>query len=599
MSARRRIRRIGKGDAAAPSSSEAVGRDQDSAAPSSSEAVGRDHDSAWQRAAEDDKERARERLAAVRRAEDLIALGIARAAADATAANEAGVSAAVVGRWRAKVKGLDAGARVRALLDGKPTGRPPKIAGEVREILEALAFHNPAHLTAKHCHRTLIARLGHAPAKSTIQHWLAAWRRDYAHERSAVSDPDRHRSHRKPAGGDAAAHVLRLNQEWELDSSPADVICADGQRHAIVAAIDIWSRRTRFLVAPTSRASAIAALLRRCLLDWGVPELVRTDEGADYTSQHVVGVIAELELAHDICPPYSPDAKPFVERVIKTISHDLFANLPGFTGHNVAQAQALRARKSFAQRRGQGDVETFHVALTAEQLQAYCDTWCDDLYGREPHDGLGGLSPFERFKSWTGPVKRIDNERALDALLAPPAGGGWRTVGKAGIRLDNLVYIAGPLGGIVGERVHVRRDPADLDRIHVYLPAPGDAERPGAFLCVAEDPARTGADRMEIAAAMKRAYNDRSREARKWARDLAKRHQPERAMADVLAKAAAEAERVVALPRKNETHETPALREAAHAAEAADAADAEAAVTERPAQSRVMAGARRLFLEEE
>ena len=556
------------------SSSAAVGRDAD--APSSSGALGRDDcdsarlrrdDSAWERAAEADKERARWRLAAVRRAEALIAIGIPRTEATRTAAVEAGVTPGALGRWRSRVKGLPEGARVRALLDRKSPGRPPKIEGEVREILEALDNHNPAHLTAKHCHRTVLARLGHAPSKSTISHWLTARRREYAYERSAVADPDRHRSHRKPAGGDAAAHIERLNQEWELDSTPADVICNDGLRYAVVVAIDIWSRRTRALVAPTSRATAIAALFRRCLLDWGVPELVRTDEGADYTSRHVVGVIADLELDHDICPPFAPDAKPFVERVIKTISHDLFANLPGFTGHNVADAQALRARKSDAARQGEGDVETFRVALSAEQLQDYLDRWCDDLYGREPHDGLDGLSPFERVNSWTGELRRIVDERALDALLAAPADDGWRTVRKGGIRLGNVDYIAGPLGGIVGERVRVRHDPADLDRLFVY-------RADGGFVCVAVDPARTSTDRAAVARAMTRAYSERSREARAKARDLAKRHRPERAMADVLDKAAENAGRVVMLPRDGETYETPALRQAARAADAAAARDA-------------------------
>lgn len=301
---------------------------------------------------------------------------------------------------------------------------------------------------------------------------------------------------------------------------------------------------------------------------------MRTDEGADYTSRHVVGVIADLEIGHDICLPFAPDAKPFVERVIKTIGHDLFANLPGFTGHNVAQAQALRARRSYAARQGENDIEAFRVALGADELQACLDTWCDDLYGREPHAGLGGLSPFERVAAWTGSVRRIGNVRALDALLAAPADDGWRTVRKSGIRLDNVDYIAGPLGGLVGERVHVRRDPGDLDRIFVYLPAPSGPERPGEFVCVAQDPARTGADRAAVAGAMTRAYAERSRKARARARALAKRHKPEQAMADVLAHAAGSAARVVALPRKSETHETPALREAARAAEAADARDA-------------------------
>ena len=138
----------------------------------------------------------------------------------------------------------------------------------------------------------------------------------------------------------------------------------------------------------------------------------------------------------------------------------------------------------------------------------------------------------------------------------------------------------------------MRRDPADLDRIFVYL-------ADGTFVCVAEDPARTGADRMAIANAMKAEWNSANREARARARELAKRHRPERSMADVLDHAERKAGRVVALPRKGEAHDTPALREAARAAEAAEAADKADAATERPSQSKVMAGARRLFLEEE
>ena len=355
----------------------------------------------------------------------------------------------------------------------------------------------------------------------------------------------------------------RLNQEWELDSTPADVICDDGLRYAVVVAIDIWSRRTRALVAPTSRATAIAALFRRCLLDWGVPELVRTDEGADYTSRHVVGVIADLEIDHDICPPFAPDAKPFVERVIKTIGHDLFANLPGFTGHNVADAQALRARKSYAARRRAGrarnqdhagrarnqdpagraqsarcddDVETFRVALSADRVAGLSRSLVRrPLRPRAARRPRRSLALRARQRLDRAELRRIGDVRALDALLAAPADDGWRTVRKSGIRLGNVDYIAGPLGGIVGERVHVRRDPGDLDRIFVYLPAPSGPERPG-FVCVARGPGahrrRPRRRRRRHDARLQRAQ---PRRPAPKARDLAKRHKPERAMADVLA----------------------------------------------------------------
>ena len=189
------------------------------------------------------------------------------------------------------------------------------------------------------------------------------------------------------------------------------------------------------------------------------------------------------------------------------MARELFPKLPGFTGHNVAQAQALRERKSFAGRRGEDDAEVFDADLTIEELQERIDDWCDSTYGRRAHTGLGSASPFERAASWQGEVRWIHDERALDALLAPPAGDGWRVICKKGIRLDSAFYIAGPLGSRVGERVKLRRDPADRGRIHVY-------REDGSFLCVAENPAVTGADQAAIAGAMSGDYRKHRNGAR-------------------------------------------------------------------------------------
>lgn len=551
-------------------------------------------DGAWERASEAQRAKATSKLATVRRSDALHADGLSRTAADASAAAEVGASAKSVRRWRATVRDREPGDQLAALIDRNRTGRPSTIIGGAREQLEALLYEFGDHLTVEHAQRTLKVRLGRSPSGHAIRRFLARYRRERKRDLSAVTDPDRHRSHYKPAGGDAEAQIERLNQLWELDSTPADVMCADGRRYAIVAAIDVWSRRSRVLVAPTSRADAIAALLRRCMLAWGVPEIVRTDEGRDYTSRHVLGVIEDLGLTHDPCPPYTPEAKPFIERFLGTLARDLFAFLPGFTGHDVTGAAAIRARKSYAARRGEGDIETYGCALTAEELQARCDAWCEAVYERRPHGGLDGATPFARAASWAGKVRRVRDERALDALLAKPAGDGWRTVVKDGIRLDNVFYIAAPLGALVKERVRIRRDPTDPSRIHVY-------REDGTFVCIAEDPARTGGDRAEIAARMKHAYNDHGREVRKRARDLIKRHRPDRAMDDVLAKALDDADRVVALPRPGEAHETPALAEAARAAKAAEVANAGAAPISprvREARKRV-AAANRHFLQED
>ena len=553
-------------------------------------------DEAWARAGDAARDAARSRLRTAVRAEALAAEGLSRAEADARAAGEAGVSPATVARWRSRVRRLPPGERVAALLDGPRTGRPGSISGAALETLEALAFNGGPHLTARHARRTLEARFGEAPSEGHLRRWLAAWRAEHAGELSAATHPDRHRSHRMPAFGAADAGAERPNQLWELDSTLADIMFSDGRRRALVAGVDVWSRRARFLVAETSRSTAIAALLRRCILDWGVPETARTDEGRDYTSRHVTGVLQDLEVAIDLCPPYRPDMKPFVERVIGTVSRDLFANLPGFTGHSPAEAEALRSRKSFAARRGQDAATVLESSLTPEDLQRRLDTWCDALYGRRAHSGLGGASPFDRARAWTGPVRRVRNERALDALLAVPASGkGKRVVGKKGLRVDSGVYIAAELGPRVGDVVRVRLDPTDAGRVHVYEHR---EDKPlGEFICVAEDPLRTGIDRAEVAARARALAGEADRVARARARDLDRRHRPAEAMDEVLERAAAAAGKVVALPRKGEAHETPALAGAARAAEASREKNSEAPA--RTGRRRLMAAHRRLYLEEE
>ena len=109
---------------------------------------------------------------------------------------------------------------------------------------------------------------GEAPSTRALQRWLQAWRADPANARalSAVSDPDGHRSRKGPALGNREAGVDAPNALWELDSTPADVLCTDG-RHVIVGAIDVWSRRARVLVVPVSRAVAICALSSAALPD--------------------------------------------------------------------------------------------------------------------------------------------------------------------------------------------------------------------------------------------------------------------------------------------------------------------------------------------
>jgi transposase InsO family protein len=268
------------------------------------------------------------------------------------------------------------------------------------------------------------------PSFRNLQRWIAAWKKANEQLFAAVTNPDAWRSRYKAAGGAASASIARLNQRWEMDGTKGDLRLADGARHTITSCIDVYSRRIKLHVSRTASSAAVASCLRRAILDWGVPEQLGTDNGSDFVSDHMKRVVAGLGIAHDIAPPYTPEHKPFVERAFGTFCRDLVPLLNGFTGHNVADAQAIRSRQSFAQRMMREGGEKIELRMTAAELQHFCDQWTDTVYARDPHSGLNGETPFQRAAAWAHPVRRIENERALDVLLLPAPDGGIRTITK-------------------------------------------------------------------------------------------------------------------------------------------------------------------------
>ena len=430
---------------------------------------------------------------------------------------------------------------------------------EITNLVLGLIADRP-HIKGKAVLRALRARFEEGrplPSLRAVQRWMAAWKADNAQAYLAVANPDKWRSKFKSAAGTKSAGIERLNQVWEMDSTPTDVMLSDGRRHAIVGVIDVYSRRLKLLVAPTSRATAVAALLRRALLAWGVPETLKTDNGSDYVSRHIARVMAGLEIRQDVCPPFTPEAKPHIERAFKTFSHDIVELLPGYIGHDIAGRKDIEARRSFAERFGAGE-ET--LGLTPEQLQDVCDTWCDGLYAHEGHGGLGGRSPFEVASAWSRTVRRIENERALDILLAEaPDNNGWRVVGKRGIAIQGRHYMAGPLGGLIGARVSVRFDEADVGLVFVF-----DAD--GGFLCQAECPEITGVSREEVAARMTADQRAKLADAKTALRQAKKTARPGDVAEEILAKASRDVGRVVALSRPGSNYQTPGLAAAADAA---------------------------------
>lgn len=438
------------------------------------------------------------------------------------------------------------------LLEKTPHIRPPRI----QEYIAAMRLSG----------REELPEIG----VKTVERWLKRWIADHQAEYLQMTNPDRFKNECMVAAGDADEKITELNQLWEMDSTPADLIFPDG-RYCMIACIDVYSRRMMFVVSKTSRATAIAVLLRKCLMAWGVPKVLKTDNGSDYRSKMIKRVVRDLAIHQDFCPPFSPERKPFVERGIGTFSHDLIELKPNYIGHNVAERAAIEARRSFAQRLMKHG-EVIQISTTAEEFQLFADEWAEFRYARRIHSSLNGRTPFQMAAEWTGELRRIADERALDLLISEePKGGGKRMVRKDGLQIENMQFLdpQGILGMYVGQEVFVMRHALDMGRVLVYKPLPeGGME----FLCEAHNEQLMGVNKLAYAMAMKsvqkRFLGDR-REERKEMKKHLKHVDIGQAILD---HNKAQAAQVIAFPRPAETHETPALTTFSDAAKAVEAA---------------------------
>ena len=434
----------------------------------------------------------------------------------------------------------------------------------------------------------------HLPSLRSLERWVDAWRAANAGTLQALANPDAWKNQHMVAFGSKSDGITRLNQLWELDGSPADLLLSDG-RHCLIAGIDVATRWPVIVVSKTNTAVAVAALLRRMLLELGVPERVKTDNGSDYTSHHITRVLAALSPAgadmQELCPPFQPWHKPHIERFFGTFTRSLVELCPGFIGHSVAERSAIEARQSFADRLMQRG-EVVPITMTAQELQAFCDKWLADVYMHNPHEGLAGRTPFAAAAAGAAYRRRIDDTRALDILLAEaPGNNGRRTVGKKGIRLDETHFIAPELEAWVGQEVQVRYDAMqhDLGRLYVFG---GESM---AFICIAEAPERTGMNRHEVALKAKAMQTKRVQDERRALKAAAKKVGTDTVVAEILAARATAAGKLATLPQRlpAPAHQSPGLAAAGAAAAAAQPparthADIEAL---RSAQARLQAQA--------
>lgn len=398
---------------------------------------------------------------------------------------------------------------------GSATKGASKLPLEQQQFVLATLASNPSLRAAK-IHAGLTARFGRQAAHTrAVRDFLARKQASDPQLFQHLKNPDAAKGKYQLALGSASEKAEHFLHYIEVDSTPADVLCADGKRYTVIGAVDVFSRKAKFVVTKTSNSWGISALMREIATDWGLPEHVVRDNGQDYASRMVNDGLLALGVKVVAVPPFTPEGKPHIERLFRTMSHDLLEALPGYIGHNVAERKAIENRRTFADRitkaEGKQDgsptksgmTDGYHeVGLTWQELQSEINHWTEEIYHQRRHSGIG-MSPNAKASQVRMRSRKITDNRALDILLAPS---GERTIGKKGLRYENGLFWDNDLIPYIGRKVTVRYDVRDASRVFCFDP---DTRR---FICEALDMALSGitvADKIIAKKKARRHLNER------------------------------------------------------------------------------------------
>ncbi|UTV30195.1 DNA-binding protein [Photobacterium atrarenae] len=315
------------------------------------------------------------------------------------------------------------------------------------------------------------------PSASSIGRWLSKWKADNIAKFAYLTNPDAYNSKHRPLFAKMYPWLQAPNDCWEFDSTPTDVqLRVKGKlvRYSIIAAIDVYTRRAKLLLSPSSNSEGICLLLRKCLMDWGMLNdggIARTDNGSDYVSKRVSAVFEMLAFDQSKANAFSGWEKPYIERFFGTLSQGLLELLPGYIGHSVSDRQQIEAAKAFAQRIGEGkkkaQQEALELALTPDELEEVMNDWLEHRYNHTSHEGLDGKTPFQMYSESGYRPRLLADEHSLDYLLNYV---GEATVIRGRISAGNVKYTAPELMNSEWDRKRVRvfLDPNDVGRAMLY-----------------------------------------------------------------------------------------------------------------------------------
>lgn len=252
------------------------------------------------------------------------------------------------------------------------------------------------------------------------------------------------------------------NVVWQADHTELDILLNDGrggpEKPWLTIILDDYSRAVAgyalFFGSPSAIQTALAlrqAIWRKGRPGWqvcGIPGILYTDHGSDFTSHHLEQVAADLKIRLVNSGVGRPRGRGKIERFFESIAQIFLPRLPGYAPNGTAPKAGLT------------------LAEMIPELERFLDEYHDEIHattGFRPHDRWtsGGFLPHARVAGAARPAAPHGPE---DARVHPD-----------GIRFSGLRYIDSSLAAYVGEEVLLRYDPRDVTEIRVF--------HEGRFVC--------------------------------------------------------------------------------------------------------------------
>ena len=249
-------------------------------------------------------------------------------------------------------------------------------------------------------------------------------------------------------------NAQRPNEIWQADHVLMDMAVLNDrqqpQRPWLTIIIDDCSRaicgyELSFL-SPSAQKTSLClrhSIWRKPNLQWpvlGVPEILYTDHGSDFTSQHIEQVCIELKIQLIYSQVGQPRGRGKVERFFRTLNQTLLSDLDIIIQGKNGQLFTLKQLDSL--------VYKFIIK-----------------YNTSTHSQLG-VSPVDRWQRNGFLPNILESIEYLDLLLLTVKK--QRTVRRDGIHFQGLRYFDVTLAPYVGEPVMIRYAPSNITSIRVF-----------------------------------------------------------------------------------------------------------------------------------